>query len=142
MRLPSAQRAGERNPTPVQLADLAPTLLELAGLAADPSLSGHSLLSAVPSERWLSGSLRRGQGFILNWPRKLVRDGRQNCFEVDLARDPLELEPRAASEREFLELSRKLRHGDFPPAVEVGGPAPEEAADLRALGYGGEVEGR
>ena len=46
LKLPGGRRAGERLAAPVQLVDVAPTLLELAGLPVPAGLDGRSLLAA------------------------------------------------------------------------------------------------
>ena len=48
LKLPGNDRAGERVPRPVLLTDVAPTLLEIAGLARPEGLDGASLLDGVP----------------------------------------------------------------------------------------------
>ncbi len=47
LRLPHREHAGRRVDTPVALADLMPTILELAGAQAPPGLVGRSLLSTL-----------------------------------------------------------------------------------------------
>ncbi len=51
VKLPAGARAGERVREAVGLVDVAPTLLEAAGLEPGPSLAGHSLLSEAPGSR-------------------------------------------------------------------------------------------
>ena len=55
VRLPDGTRAGERVATPVQLGDVVPTVLDVAGLAPDARLGGFSLRGALPAERVLDG---------------------------------------------------------------------------------------
>jgi tetratricopeptide (TPR) repeat protein len=50
VKLPGGARAGERVATPVQLVDVAPTLLELAGVPLPPGLDGKSMLALDPAE--------------------------------------------------------------------------------------------
>ncbi len=106
MRVPLVFRApglagGRRLSGSVQLEDIAPTLLSLAGVAVPSGLDGHDL------GPWLAGEAARsprtavlGQRkrytrhpdrlFLRDWPRKWIggRDGRGREFLLD--RDPLE----------------------------------------------------
>src|SRR5207244_10337913 len=47
VRLPAREGAGRRVAARVRLADLAPTLLEAAGMAVPPAMQGESLISLV-----------------------------------------------------------------------------------------------
>jgi arylsulfatase A-like enzyme len=47
VRLPGGEHGGRRISTPVQLVDLMPTVLELAGLPVPPDLHGRSLAAAI-----------------------------------------------------------------------------------------------
>ncbi|MCA9707364.1 MAG: sulfatase-like hydrolase/transferase [Myxococcales bacterium] len=118
--------------TPVGLIDVAPTILELAGLAVPDSMHGHSLLP------WLRGGRgRKAPVFVerpgdiqpnladpfachegacgplmglVQWPHKLSWDVRHNRFELyDLQADPKERNDLAAAEPErAAELARTL----------------------------------
>jgi len=48
VKLPRGARAGTREPRPVGLVDVTPTLLELAGLSVPAGLDGRSLFAATP----------------------------------------------------------------------------------------------
>ena len=97
LRLPGGDRAGEVRTDPVSLLDVAPTLLALAGMAADPTFEGQSLLASPIAERNLffegmytgpdrSGVLAGGLKYVRTWPGPTGRGGREELF--DLAADP------------------------------------------------------
>ena len=144
VRLPGGEAAGGEVTRPVRTIDIAPTLLELAGVAAPPSFDGESLLPLVRGEArrerpaiavlddgkpWREGSL------ALRWNGWKLYDRRL----FDLGADPVELVDRAPQQRErALELERMLRAAlerrsaaDSEP-VELGD---ELERELRALGY-------
>lgn len=86
---------------PVQLHDVAPTVLELAGVAPDPghdawSLTGKlfGLEPATPRPLFLFTELERGSvrydaSAVIHWPHKLVRDRRTRSVTLyDIAKDP------------------------------------------------------
>jgi arylsulfatase A-like enzyme len=159
IRLPGGDRAGSVVDAPVGLFDVAPTLLDLAGLPVPEDFAGRSLRGVITGEDpgdWLaerplyidvpdvaSGAvaLRRGA-----W--KLVRPGGSRPPELyRLDDDPGETRDLAASEGERLgELSRLLdaqlaalredaqRRGSLAVPSRETHPAEQEAA-LRALGY-------
>ncbi len=96
---------------PVQLHWLAPTVLELAGLAPDPQDDAASLLDtlagiAKPVKRPLfmftelqRGSTRYDASAVLDWPYKLIRNHRARTVELyNVLKDPREL--RSVRERE------------------------------------------
>jgi arylsulfatase A-like enzyme len=86
---------------PVQLHDVAPTLLALASLPADPQHDARSLLgkifgaeTASPRPLFLFTELERGSvrydaSAVLDWPYKFLRDRRTNSSALfDVAHDP------------------------------------------------------
>lgn len=140
VRLPRGQRAGERSTVPVQLMDIAPTVLDVCGLSPDARLGGFSLRGTIPTQRVIDGS-RQGSRFALEWPRKFVEgSGRVSCF--DLEADPGELAPRAGESAELdrlVGLARGAR-GPYPAPVPMGTSSPDREERLRDLGYGGELD--
>ena len=100
VKLPGGKRAGERLAAPVQLVDVAPTLLELAGLPRPPGLDGRSLLSVsadepprpVYGESWYSrlhfgwselGSLIEGSWHLIDGPDPELYDLAADPGETD-----------------------------------------------------------
>jgi arylsulfatase len=139
VRAPRGARAGERVDTPVHLTDLVPTILDTAGLPADPRLGGHSLLGAVPEARILAGS-RADHGYLVAWPRKLVRGAEGRLTEYDLGADPLERRGKPASADDYRRLEEAARggRGPYPAPVAIGAMSAEDRSLLDALGYGGD----
>ena len=94
IKLPYAQHAGETVSAPVQLADIAPTILRLTGTAVPPSMKGASLLD-VPGQprRIYSESLFPRIHFGWSELRSLV-DARHQYIEAprpelyDILADP------------------------------------------------------
>ena len=142
VKLPGGARAGERVRAAVGLVDVAPTVLEAAGLAPDPALPGRSLLGEAPgsrpvySETW-STFIHFGWSELVS-----AVDGRFHYIEsprpelFDLEADPrettnlLETERRpGAALRSFLEA---FPHELQAPAAEQDA---ETLAKLGALGY-------
>jgi arylsulfatase A-like enzyme len=146
--IPAGVRVGE----PVSIVDVAPTLLAQLGIAGDPS-DGRDL-----SPLWSGDAGAAGERFVyadgdrsnalenelasIRGPRfKLIHDrvGGGNAL-FDLSEDPGEQRNRAAEQPErAAALERQLREfltaggSDAPSAAPL---SPDEAARLRALGYG------
>jgi arylsulfatase A-like enzyme len=113
VRAPGRVRAGVTLATPVSLLDVAPTLLELCGLAADPAHRGHSLAGALrrgeePESRAVSSesvqygpdrfAVRRGEVKVIVAPHpdQVHYDVRLDVLPVemfDLGSDPFERDP-------------------------------------------------
>ena len=158
-RVPLLVRAAGWEPrrvdVPVSLVDVAPTLLELAGLPVPPAMTGRSL--ARPEERpVVTHCYRTGfvepvddEGDVATEPGLelgpfggiAVRDGRWSAIQVlgaapalyDRQVDPRELDPLPLPEEHPLRarlLAEAARTGQEPDAVD---PATLEM--LRALGY-------
>ena len=141
LRLPGGEGGGREVTTPVRLIDLAPTLLDLAGVAAPPSFRGRSLLpflrGRAPRELPAVASLDAAAGAsnALRWEGWKLYDGRL----FDLGADAGEQIDRAAAEPERRrELARLLERALAGPAPAGAAPARLDAAaerELRALGY-------
>jgi arylsulfatase A-like enzyme/Flp pilus assembly protein TadD len=144
VRLPGGERGGERIDTPAQMIDVAPTLLELAGLPRPPELEGRSLLAAADTqprpiygESWYS-RFHFGWselGSLVEWPWHLIDGPDPELY--DLATDPAETDNlihRRAG------LAARLRgeltaRASEPPAP--GDETEETRRALAALGYVG-----
>lgn len=99
--------------TPVELVDVAPTLLELVSVPPPPSMRGDDLRVLVTGGELL-GPVFASAGtkhMVVSWPHKLIADLRYGTFELyDLERDPRERD-NLADDRPALvqELDRALR---------------------------------
>jgi arylsulfatase A-like enzyme len=143
------KRQGATVDTPVSLIDLAPTILELAGLDVPDSFHGRSLepalrgkpLPATPVvaelfQRWDTTPLDMLAVVSGSDLTVMKMDG--GLARFDAQRDPLRLRPRTATRRE---LSRAL--GDLESSIDFSREPPEEPLTvspetrerLRALGY-------
>ncbi len=131
----------------VSLLDVAPTLLDLAGIERPAGFRGRSLvpalsgapLSPAPAIAELFQTTRdapRHRLAVVAGDRKLVLSPGGDVARLDLGADPGEAEPRPATRSE---LSRAL--GPREGFIDLGAPAPaadlssETRALLRALGY-------
>jgi len=141
----TAAPPGERRSV-VSLADVGPTLVELAGLPAWTGVSGRSFAGVVAGrederrtaliETEKARALRTATGKLI------VASGSAPEF-YDLAADPDEernlAEPQCTGPcREHLALLRRIDQGLRPPALAEGEGiryTDEDLADLRALGY-------
>lgn len=130
---------------PANLLDVGPTLLELAGLEADPTARGRSLVAALGGTDAPGGAVltQTDRAWAARGARhKLIRftAGRQEFYE--LASDPGELDDRAAAGctgpcaalADFLtQLAGRLETGGGTSSgVEL---TAEETEQLRSLGY-------
>ncbi|NIM06863.1 MAG: sulfatase-like hydrolase/transferase [Armatimonadetes bacterium] len=139
----SAGRAGERVSAAVQLVDVCPTLLELAGLPSPTGLRGESLLDVDPNEnRWQYAEIPRmralrGEGWKLIDKLPPAEDELYNLRE-----DPAE---RRNLITEHPQIAAKMR-SEMDRLVQTRGPAlsaaqereqidPKTMERLRALGY-------
>jgi arylsulfatase A-like enzyme len=149
---------GRREPGLARSIDVAPSVLALLGLSAPPTFEGRDLFAPSPEEgdplllarttkSWTYLRLRTREDYrdwhALRGPRwKLLRaeDGSARRL-YDLARDPGELDDRAAAEPAVLaELERVLDARLARTARAAGGPEaapPDETwtEELQALGY-------
>ncbi|PYQ28636.1 MAG: hypothetical protein DMF56_15490 [Acidobacteria bacterium] len=142
VKLPkNARRATGNADTNAQLIDVAPTILDAAGIAPPSSMKGVSLLRDVPASR-----AAYAESFFprihLGWSelRSIVRD-HQHVIDAprgevyDLARDPRERTNIIDRERRAFSASRQLAQdlgGAFAAPDRID---PEEAKKLAALGY-------
>ena len=122
------------------LIDVVPTVLDVAGLAREPALPGLSLLGPLPPSRTLAG-LEPPLGYVVRWPQKWVR-WNDRAARVDLLDDPGERNGTrvSLSEYEAARAGLELAPVHLSRAVPIEGMTEEDAASLRALGYGGDVE--
>jgi arylsulfatase A-like enzyme len=77
LKLPAGEAAGTRHGALVDLLDLAPTVLEVAGLPADPELQGESLLALVRGrtrqrDHVLGHSVNTGSYFVVEGGYKYI----------------------------------------------------------------------
>ncbi|MEZ5332997.1 MAG: sulfatase-like hydrolase/transferase [Thermoanaerobaculia bacterium] len=141
LKLPGEPGRGGRVDVPVHLMDVAPTLLELAGLPVSEGLPGSSLLHPPPAGRSLYAetyhpSLRYGWSELLSvveWPYHLIEGPRPELY--DLAEDPGETRDLTAADGEvrtrLLASLRPLRADPAPPFTETE----EVRQRLASLGY-------
>jgi len=153
LHAPELLPAGRRIETPVALADVAPTLLELAGIPADGEIDGRSLAAAARGgatldERPIYG-VRRLVSEEVGWDRGVelsVRKGRWKYIWAsdaphelyDLDADPNESQNVLASQpavaAEMLGLLQ--RHIEALPHAREAAPLSDETRKaLEALGY-------
>ncbi len=150
---------GRTVPEPVALIDLAPTILDWAGLVSDSSLEGQSLLARIASDEPVDTLVFSGAGYAGDYQR-IVRYGRWKLifvpspsdrelmtgaeFELyDLEADPHENENLAERRPDLVDaLKRPLmawieagRARAAEPARAPGELEPETEQQLRELGY-------
>ncbi len=159
VRLPGARHGGRVVREPVALLDVAPTLVELAGLEVPEAFAGRSLLGAIEAgaaeaERpiffdvshrgWDVHGMRRGR-----W--KVIRNGAQGAVELyDVEADPGERTDLAQAEAKRAErmaaeladwVARMEREGlsrgwfAVPATGTDENLSPDERRALRELGY-------
>ncbi len=140
VKLPNARRRNTTNPTPVQLADVAPTLLAVAHASA-ANLHGTSLLSLPETPRAIFAethfpSLHLGWSdlhSVIRDRQHLIRGTRVELF--DIVADPKETKDLARDDRRAVaSLMAALKPHIVPVSLAEQVP-PEEAKKLAALGY-------
>ena len=149
LRLPDAERAGERLAGPFGHVDLVPTVLEAVGLESEPYLPGVNLLEHRPDGTRVFSARWGPDTAYMRWPSKVVQttSSHRPRFFTDLTEDPWDLEPRlrSASPREFDALFEELEAANTTQimGLELPGPEPQRAQRmdtaeqerLAALGY-------
>ena len=119
---PEATRNGSRAAVQARLVDVAPTILDLAGVAPPPNIDGVSLVpllfdddTDLPGEAWsyaaktnygIGVRLAEGVKYIYNNTAWTPANGREELY--DLNRDPDELVNRAADSAETEELRGRV----------------------------------
>jgi arylsulfatase A-like enzyme len=141
---------GPRIALPVQLIDVAPTILDLAHARVLPSLEGESLVPLLEGKEiarlagrpaYSTSTQIEGQMAVIQGRWKLITSPGGNLQLYDLARDPGERNNLIGEERQrvvrltgfvrkWLERYRTLP-ANLPPRL----LSPDDAAQLRALGY-------
>lgn len=141
--------------TSVSIVDVAPTLLELAGIAPSPAYVGTSLVPALRGERMAP----RPHTALLSEPKiklevliqgnwKLIHDHKQGRTQLfNLVNDPLEQDDLASSQRQLCKSMRHKMAELRRAASEQSGPEQRAApiqlnqadlSTLKGLGYGGD----
>ncbi|MDG2049052.1 MAG: sulfatase [Myxococcota bacterium] len=140
--------AGERIATPVQLLDIAPTVLDLLRIPIPKTFEGRSLLGLIRGDqaepRGIASEIRNLSSRV-EYPWKLIEEqqGKTTTRELfNLETDPLEKrdvlkERRDVGERMSAGLGGKNQSGDpaFVPSVDFEGVEPSLRQQLEALGY-------
>lgn len=142
---------GVRRDEPVDLLDVAPTLLALAGIAPEPGMRGRPLLDpSLMQERELVAELHPDPAFeqhlrpradslaLVRWPWKAIvaRDGAVRAYRLD--RDPTESNPLGPEQmpeglaRAARDLARRAAEADAGRPLDID---PQSRQELRALGY-------
>jgi arylsulfatase A-like enzyme len=148
----SPSRDGSILKVPVSLIDVAPTILDLAGVEVPPTFQGRSLRAAL-EDRSLSALPVMSELFPVTWKRnpmhlhllavvdgdtKLVMGVDGTLERFDLQQDPQENHPRTATDAELNELLAAAgvpSRSTIGKAKDVPEPSPEMVEELKALGY-------
>ncbi len=153
MRAPGLLPAGRRVPGPVELTDVAPTILDLLRMSPLERAQGRSLRARIAEEEDGRGILAHAETLLprldYGWSElRTVRDGRFKFIEAprpelyDLRRDPREEVNLASAEPERVQEMAALT-ADWARATDEGAAegaaartlTAEEEAMLRSLGY-------
>jgi arylsulfatase A-like enzyme len=149
VRFPDGFRAGQREGGLVSVIDYVPTLLEVAGLEAEPWRSGCSLRLPPSADRVLRAQ-RGGIEALIGGAWKTIGSERR-AKAYHLARDGGELAPLGPEAADARAAALELRRA-YEAAREGRPPVPGDPVDvgrldskarqrLRALGYAGDVGG-
>ncbi len=148
VKLPDAELSGMRVKTPVQLADILPTIAELTGVDVPPGAKGVSLVKVakgeVPDRRIFSETMY--PRIHLGWSdlASLI-DAQHHFIEApkpelyDFVSDPKEKSNVLSDQRRVYAAMRKEMEGHNRQLEVQTNVDPEEAAKLAALGYLGSV---
>ena len=139
LKLPASQRAGTAVTSPAQLADIAPTILEILGVDA-PKMSGSSLLGLTSVRPLYAETMypRIQLGWseltsVIEHPYQLIESPRPELY--DLSKDPGEKNDLATTERRKLASMRKWLETQQTPLRPLEQVDAETSAKLTALGY-------
>lgn len=139
LKLPASQRAGTAVSSPAQLADIAPTILEILGVDA-PKMSGASLLGLSAVRPLYAETMypRIQLGWseltsVIEHPYQLIDSPRPELY--DYAKDPGETNDLAATERRTAARMRKWLTAQQAPLKPLDQVDAETSAKLTALGY-------
>jgi len=139
--------AAGREPAPVSVADITPTVLDAVGIERPGTMFGLSLWPALTKRRTigkrplLAESTMYGpeQKSLILWPHKLVvgpEEGRRALFDIEAdpgeTRDLFRARPELAAS--LVEMLERLTAGRVPASHESK-VSPELDEALRALGY-------
>jgi arylsulfatase A-like enzyme len=137
-RLPGAAPALVE--APVEVIDIAPTLLGMVGIAAPPSMRGRDLRALVagrgPEQKPVFSAVLTKR-MALRWPYKLIADLRFGLFELyDLERDPHERNNLARERPDKLSELRADVYGWLDSLEAAPTASAGEDARARALRWG------
>ena len=139
LKLPASQRAGTAVTSPAQLADIAPTILEILGIDG-PKMSGASLLGLNSVRPLYAETMypRIQLGWseltsVIEHPYQLIESPRPELY--DLSKDPGEKTDLAATERRTAARLRKWLTAQQTPLRPLEQVDAETSARLTALGY-------
>lgn len=111
----AGQRQGARDPAPAELTDVAPTLLDAAGIRVPDEIQGRSLMQRLRN----GGAPLRGAAFCEDGDARVARDANYKLVAsvegtplalFDLTADPHEFDNRVGQARIAKEQARLLRH--------------------------------
>jgi arylsulfatase A-like enzyme len=118
IRLPGAAGNGKTCPSPVQLLDVYPTLVEACGLMIPPELEGHSLVSLLndPNAAWdraaisvTNSAASKGRSIrTARWRYSEWRDGEAGAVLFDEKNDPHEM-TNLANDPKYADVVKELK---------------------------------
>jgi arylsulfatase A-like enzyme/cytochrome c-type biogenesis protein CcmH/NrfG len=139
LKLPANERAGTTVSAPAQLADIAPTFLEILGIEG-PKMTGSSLLGLSAVRPLYAETMypRIQLGWseltsVIEHPYQLIDSPRPELY--DLSKDPGEKNDLAATERRKFASMRKWLAAQQTPLRPLEQVDAETSAKLTALGY-------
>jgi arylsulfatase A-like enzyme len=153
VRLPNGERGGERVDHLLSLVDIVPTVLDAAGLPKDERLPGYSAIGeARAGDQWVFAANNNVAAAIAQ-DRKIIYAETSPRLIYHLDEDPGELNgiTPATDRKLFMETAPPLLDAALsqlgayfqPNSPFITHELTEKAKDnLRALGYGGEIDGK